>query len=223
MMRALALPILLAALASSAQDCPGVIEYMTGYGPCGRVSVPRFVVRAAVEAVDTAWYATAGNGRDSVWAKVAWGWIEHTNDTICPRERYVRYMPCDPTKPDTINFGAFANTNRNYIQAVDWKRVVQLRFTGMRITKLPPDYQRIAYLVADNTGVRFMPDGRWKMPSGTYSTQYPDANTWKSGAVMPVATINFPSPVDIAYFLGRTSSGSSLQFEAASMQVIYMP
>ena len=223
MRKAFSMLLTLGILSATAQECPGVIEYMTGFGPCGRVSVPRFIVRAAIEGVDTSWYGTAGTDKDSVWAKVAWGWIEHSNDSLCPRERYVRYMPCDPTQPDTIRFSTFVNTNRNYVQTVDWKRVVQLRFTDMRITKLPPDYQRVAYLVGDNTGVRFMPDGRWKMSNGTYCGQYPDANTWKSGAVMPVATISFPAPVDIAYFLGRTSSGSSLQFEAATMEVLAMP
>lgn len=206
-----------------AQDCPGTIEYMTGYGPCGKVVVPRFVVRASIEGVDTSWYGTAGTARDTVWAKVSWGWIEHLNDDSCARERFLKYRPCDPSKPDTLRFVNVVNTDRNHVEAVDWRKVVGLRFTNLRLTKLPPAYERIVYPVGDNTGVRFMPDGRWKMSNGTYCGQYPDANTWKSGAVMPVATISFPAPVDIAYFLGRTSSGSSLQFEASSMQVIYMP
>lgn len=207
----------------AAQDCPGTIEYMTDYGPCGKVVVPRFVVRAAIEGTDSSWYGVAGTAKDTVWAKVSWGWIEHLNDDSCARERFVKYRPCDPTKPDTLRFVNVVNSNRNHVETVDWRRVVGLRFTDLRLTNLPPSYERIVYPVGDNTGVRFMPDGRWKMSNGTYCTQTPPPATWMQSGVIPLATITFPAPIDISHFLGKTSSGAALRFEAATMEVLAMP
>lgn len=225
MHRTLLIVALLTSGYASAQYCPGTIEYMSAYGPCSQIVQPQFVGRIAIEGSDTSWYSEPSTGTQTVWAKVSSGWIEYMNDDSCARERIVKYRPCDPTKPDTLTFLAFTNTNKNFVQAVDWKRATQIRFTNLRITKLPPDYQRIAYLVNDNTGVRFMPDGRWKMPTpaNTYCTQFPAASTWLQAGVIPVATITFPAPVDIAYFLGKTSSGAALQFEAETMQVLVMP
>lgn len=226
MMRALALPFLLAALASSAQDCPGVIEYWTAYGRCKPVVVPEFEVRYAVEGVDTQWYASASAARDTAWMKEAWAWIEHVNDSVCPRERVVRYKPCDPAIPDTLTYTGLVNSDPNRSLAVDWRQVISIRFINLRILSLPPNYKRIAYLAGgDVTGVRFMPDGRWKMPapSNAYCAQSPAPSAWLLPAVIPEATIAFPSPVDIVYYLGRTSSGAAWQYQADKVQVLLKP
>lgn len=221
------IPLLAIALLSiapcAAQVCNGTIEYMSAYGACAPVVQPRFVGRIAVEgATDTVWYSVRQAGYDTVWAKVSSGWIEYVNDS-CARERIVKYRLCDPTKPDTLYFEAFTNMNKNAVMPVNWRRVVGIRFTNLNLTKLPPDYERIAYLVNDATGVRFMPDGRWKMASGVYCSQFPAASTWKTAGIIPSASITFPAPVDIAYFLGRTANGAALQFECEAMQVLFMP
>lgn len=215
--------LLVATTIAQSPPCDGVIEYWNDYGRCLPVVVPEFEVRMAWEGSDTHWYAVERVARDTVWMKSAWAWVEHVNDSICPRERMVKYKPCNPSVPDTLRFVNVLNTDRNRIEVVDWRRVFGLRFTNLRLMKLPPAYERIVYPVGDNTGVRFMPDGRWKMSNGTYCTQTPPPATWMAPGIIPLATITFPTTIDVSHFLGKTSSGAAILFEAQTMEVLVMP
>lgn len=109
------------------------------------------------------------------------------------------------------------NASSTTWQAVDWKSVRRVRFVNA--TLHADDYRRLLSLSSqDPAGLRVVPGGRWKAPSGAYCTGTPAA--WSVGQAYATAEVVLPASMDAQAYLALPGAGNALLFSADRVEFL---
>lgn len=157
------------------------------------------------------------------------------NEQIDTRSVTTSVVGCTPTDPmpattDTLTCGSpppppvalytkSPCNNASPSTSIDIPNVVFKRIVLTNVTFTDPtfNYQRLVMELGGTTGVRILPDGRFRAPNGQYASQ--TTSPVVRGVLYPTLEITFSSPITSDRLFGIPGTGSAIRMTCSKLEL----